>query len=317
MDLERKKKITLGIFVLIGLLILVGVIYYMGTSRHLFGDRITLYTVFKNVEGLKEGNNVRFSGIKVGVVKEVSLISDSTVKATLKVNEDAARYIKKDSYGSIETEGLMGNKVISISSGSENAPAVEDGDKLLTEEPIGMESIIKKINKSADDAARLTKNLADISEKVKSGEGPLGKFIYDSSLVIRVNRSLAIIESSGRNVKKFTNEINEMAANINEGDGLATKLIYDEEWANDVEATLDSLRRTSGMMTNAGKDLEIFMKKLNEEKGTIQQLLADSTMARDFHKAIINIKEGTKDLDKTLNTVENSWLLNLFSGKDD
>lgn len=317
MEADKKRKIKLGIFTFFGLIILVGVIYYMGSDRGLFGDRIEVSALFNNVKGLKEGNNVRFSGIKVGVVKEVKLVSDSTIKAIMNVEEDAAQFIREDSYATIESEGLMGNKMVSISPGTETEPPIESGAVIPSKEPIGMEDVLQRIANTANQANRLTENLADISAKVKSGEGPLGKFIYDSTLMDRVDRSLTLIETSGRNMRQFSLEIKETAENINEGDGLATRIIYDEQWANEVGATVDSLHKTSAMMTNAGRDLKIFMEKLKSEKGAINKLLADSTMARDLHQAIINIKQGTQELDEAINTVDNSWILNLFSGSND
>ncbi|MGK7389744.1 MAG: MlaD family protein [Candidatus Cyclobacteriaceae bacterium M2_1C_046] len=317
MEEDKKKKVRLGIFVTIGLIIFVGVIYYMGTDRGLFGERIEVSAIFKSVEGLKEGNNVRFSGIKVGVVKEVRIISDTTVKVIMNVEEEAAQFMKEDSYATIESEGLMGNKMVSISQGGEAAPVIEPGTIIPSREPIGMEDVLQRIAKTANEANRLTENLADISERIKSGKGALGKMIYDTTLMNRVNRSLTLIEASSRDVRQFTTEINEMAENLNEGDGLATKLIYDEEWAHDVGATLDSLHKTSTMMTKAGRDMKIFMDKLNSEKGAIQKLLNDSTMAKDLHQTIINIKKGTQDLDEAINTVDNSWILNLFGGNKD
>lgn len=303
-------------FILVGLLIIVAVIYYMGASRQLFGDRITLYAVFNNVEGLKEGNNVWFSGIKVGTVKGVELVSDSLVRAKMAITEDAAQFIKKDSYAAIESQGLMGNKVITISAGSVTTASVEDGDELEAQDPIGIESIVRTVKETAEEAKTLAVNLSAITESIKNGEGALGKLINDTVLTERIDNSMILIQQSSRNVRKLTSEMSEVVENINKGDGLATRLIHDEEWSREIGATLDSLKRTSDMMTNAGRELKDFTELLNQKKGTIQQLLQDSVMARDLHQAIINIKQGTRELDKTLNTVNESWLLNLFSGKD-
>lgn len=313
MELDNRKKLILGVFIFLGLIILIGAIYYMGTTRQLFGDRIKLYAVFQNVEGLKEGNNVWFSGIKVGVVKKVELATDSTVRAELVIDESAAIFIKKDSHVTIESQGLMGNKIVRISAGSANAGPVEDGDRLLTKEPVGIEDIMNSIKGTAGKAEEFVSNLNEISERVNSGKGMLGKMIYDTVLTKRIDYSMALLEESGRNVRQLTQELNEVTHNLNNGKGMAGRLINDDEWAKEVEATLDSLHKTSAKLTAAGRDLQIFAEKLNEEKGTIQLLLSDSTMAKDMHQALINIKEGTENMDEVMSTINRSWLLNLFS----
>lgn len=313
MDLDNRKKTVLGLFIFLGLIILIGAIYYMGTTRRLFGDRIKLYAVFHNVEGLKEGNNVWFSGIKVGVVKKVELATDSTVQAELVVDEDAATFIKKDSHVTIESQGLMGNKIVRISAGSANRPSVEEGDKLITKEPVGIDDIMETVKDTAGETAKFASNLKEISEKVKRGEGMLGKLIYDTVLIKRINVSMDLIEKSGRNVRQLSRELNEVAYNLNKGEGMASRIINDEGLANKVEATLDSIYLASAKMAAAGRELEIFAEKLNSEKGTIQQLVSDSAMAHDMHQALRNIKQGTENMDEVMSTINRSWLLNLFS----
>ena len=58
----------LGMFVVIGLVLFTGTIYFVGKQKNLFGSTFKLKAQFKTVSGLKEGNNVRFSGINVGTV---------------------------------------------------------------------------------------------------------------------------------------------------------------------------------------------------------------------------------------------------------
>lgn len=316
MKFEGSKKFKLGIFIFLGLIILVGAIYYMGTSRQLFGDRVEIIAEFKNVEGLKEGNNVWFSGIKVGVVKQVQLVSDSLVMARLAISAESSDFIKKDSYASIESQGLMGNKVVTISAGSPGARSVEAGDELRTREPVGVETIIREVKSTAEQATKLAENLAQITSSIQEGQGTLGKLIYDDTLSTKLELAMSSITQSTENIENLTAEVNEVTRKLNEGDGLATRLINDEEWANDIDSTLDSLKRTSTMMTKATRDIRVFAEQLNEEKGAIQKLLQDSVMAEDLHQAIINVKQGTEDLDKVLNTVNRSWILNLFGGSD-
>ncbi|MBK7666854.1 MAG: MCE family protein [Sphingobacteriaceae bacterium] len=95
MDNAASRNVRLGIFVLAGLAFLITVLYMVGEKRSLFGSTIKISTQFYNVNGLMAGNNVRFSGVNVGTVESVEIISDSSVNAIIVIDEEVAKYIKK------------------------------------------------------------------------------------------------------------------------------------------------------------------------------------------------------------------------------
>ena len=107
----------LGMFVLIGITLFIATIYFIGKSQNLFGSNFNLKSRFKNVSGLKEGNNVQFSGIDVGTIKSIQFISDSLVEVDFSIEENVRKFIKTDAITSIGSDGLMGDKVLTISPG--------------------------------------------------------------------------------------------------------------------------------------------------------------------------------------------------------
>ena len=110
----------LGIFIFLGSTLLVVLIFLLGNKDQLFTSTFTLKAYFKNTEGLRNGASVRFGGIDIGAVKDIQILNDTTgrVEITMRIKEEVKRFIKKDSRASIETEGLVGNKVVMISMGS-------------------------------------------------------------------------------------------------------------------------------------------------------------------------------------------------------
>src|SRR5436190_10281670 len=116
----------LGMFVTIGLILFIGTIYFVGKQQNLFGSTFTLQSRFKTVTGLKVGNNVRFSGINVGTVSEIELITDSAVVVKFVIKEEVRRFIKTDAKASIGSDGLMGDKVLTISPGITSKTTVKD-----------------------------------------------------------------------------------------------------------------------------------------------------------------------------------------------
>jgi phospholipid/cholesterol/gamma-HCH transport system substrate-binding protein len=114
------NHIKLGIFVVIGFLLLAGALYYISARQQFFSSTFRISGVFRDVSGLQAGNNVRFSGVTVGLVKRIQMESDSTVRVEMLINEDAHRFMKSDAVATIGSEGLMGNKIVVIIPGTEN-----------------------------------------------------------------------------------------------------------------------------------------------------------------------------------------------------
>src|SRR5690349_3412806 len=125
----------LGLFVLLGLAFLIFSLYMIGRNRNMFGSTFTLKANFHNTNGLLVGNNVRYSGIDVGTVTRIRIVSDTSVLVTMIIDKSVKRFIKQNSIATIGTEGLMGNKLININGQSDKANPVEDGSMIETLRP--------------------------------------------------------------------------------------------------------------------------------------------------------------------------------------
>lgn len=314
MDKKAKNNITIGVFVTVGILLFIGFIYFIGSQQSLFGSKVKITAIFKDVAGLQSGNNVRFSGIKIGVVDQIEIASDTTVRVYLLIDKDAGRYIKKDAIASVDSDGLMGNKILSISSGSQGTEAVESGDQIKSKEPLGLEDVITSIKNTSDNARELTSNLNDISEKIKNAEGLLGKVVSDSLLARQVENVVASLEQTGSNAERISREMEIASMQVNKGDGLIGRALYDTTWSHEVGLTLDSVRSAGNNLSASTEELKMFMKKLNDNKGMIDKLMNDSTVAGEFEGMMKNLNKGTENIDDAIETIDNSWLLNLFSG---
>src|ERR1700755_1298256 len=105
------QKVRIGIFALAGLGVLVGGIILIGGNKGLFTKSFHVNGIFKDVNGLQVGNNARFAGINVGVVENIQIVNDTSVKVVLSLNDKVQEFIKKDAKLSIGSDGLMGDKL--------------------------------------------------------------------------------------------------------------------------------------------------------------------------------------------------------------
>ncbi len=192
----------LGMFVIIGLTLFIVTIYFIGMNKNLFVSTFQLKSHFKNVSGLKIGNNVRFSGINVGTVKDIEFVSDTIVVVKLAIKQEVQQFIKTDAMASIGSDGLMGDKVLTISPGTASKQIVKDGARIASVTAIEMEDLMKSVKVSIDNAGVITEQLAEFTYKMNNGNGALSKLMNDESFANDVDATMS-------NMKKATKGLNE------------------------------------------------------------------------------------------------------------
>ena len=204
------QKIKIGVFVLVGLVVIFLGIFLIGSQKSMFNSTFSVHGVFKNVNGLMVGNNVRFAGINVGVVEGINIVSDSSVRVDLTLNENVRKFIKKDAKVSIGSDGLMGDKLVVISSGgSTSRTEVEGGDKLTAVNPLDVDKIINKLTKVADNAEELTSNLTAIVRDINHGKGSLGKLLKNDKIANDLATTVSSAKTTIGNANKTTVTLNE------------------------------------------------------------------------------------------------------------
>ena len=123
----ERFKVRLGLFIIGGIALFVLAIFIIGRQQNLFNPVFKVTANFNNVSGLQVGNNIRFSGINIGVVDNIQIINDSTVKVDMLIRQNVQEFIKSDSQASIGSEGIIGDRLIIISQGSSDAPVIRNG----------------------------------------------------------------------------------------------------------------------------------------------------------------------------------------------
>ena len=209
MQKESGYTWKLGMFVVAGLLLFVVTIYYVGKQKNLFGDTFNLKTKFKTVSGLQVGNNVRFSGINIGTVDEIELLTDTSVVVTLTIKDNVQRFIKTDALASIGSDGLMGDKILTISPGAASTKAVADNYTIASKSPVEMADVMGSLKTSVDNAGIITDQIAQISYKMNNGNSALSKLISDEKFAQSLEGTLTNLQTSSREFSQFTTNLND------------------------------------------------------------------------------------------------------------
>jgi len=210
MDTQTPKfKVRLGLFIAGGLAIFIIAIFLIGKQKNLFNPVFKLTTTFYNVSGLQVGSNIRFSGINVGTVDNITIINDSTVQVDMLILKRVQKFIKSDCEAGIGSAGIIGDRVLIITQGSYDAPLAKDGQQITSKEPVEPDAIMASLQVTADNAVVVTDQLAEIMIKVNRGKGTLGRLIQDTTMAENVNQTIKNLKSSSKGFDENMNAAKE------------------------------------------------------------------------------------------------------------
>jgi phospholipid/cholesterol/gamma-HCH transport system substrate-binding protein len=171
--------------------VLVAGVFLIGSRESLFQSNYLVRAQFHNVAGLEDGADVRVGGLHEGTVKQIQLPRqpDGKVTVTMDLAKSTHNVVKQDSVASIKSDGLIGDKFVEISFGSQNAPRLNSGDTIAGEPPLDLSNLVKKADGLLDSAqgamANLNgtaSNLKSISSKINDGKGTVGELINNKSI---------------------------------------------------------------------------------------------------------------------------------------
>ncbi|MBX7046317.1 MAG: MlaD family protein [Ignavibacteria bacterium] len=327
MDVGLRKKVITGVFIVTGITLFIIASFIIGSKTNMFRSTFELGTVFENVGGIKEGNTVTYAGINVGTVDKVKIESPVKVLVTMTIDSKVQQFIKKDSKVSITSEGLVGNKVVSISSGNTNTPSVQSGDVLESVKPVGVEDIIKELKSTGENVNKLTKDLSNIVDSISHGKGTIGQLVNNESLFRSVDSTFRGFASStqkvdiilaqvsgavdkfSRNfdglsngVSAITQNIGEISAKINSSQSLVGTLLTDTVFANNLKQIVKNTNETTAKLEDGAFSFAQNMEALKHNflfKGYFEDI--GYWEKSDVDKKINAIEEQIRNRIKELN----------------
>ena len=235
---ELRQKLRVGVFVLIGVAAFLGMVYALGARARLFEPRFTISAEFTEVGGLVEGATVRLAGVQIGRVSGVRLPLQpgGKVRVDMSIAEQFGDRVRMDSVARIETQGLLGDKLIEISVGTGGAPAVRPHDVIASTDPFDIGRVV-------NESAQVVKSVSALSESLRQTAQTL-------------NQSRLVEEASAtvQSARRITDQIGRIVGEVERGKGWAHVLIYEEPVAlqriNELVATtwalLDRVQRGEG-----------------------------------------------------------------------
>ncbi len=309
MSKENQHQAKLGLFVIVGVVLFILSMYFIGNKQNMFSKTIEIHAVFKDVNGLQKGNNVRFAGIDVGTIDKVSIINDTAIRVNMIIRDEVREFIKKDAFVTIGTDGLMGNKIVNISSGRGGLP-VEAGDQLKVIQDKGMNAMMGTLGNTSENIEVISYYLLQILESIYRGEGFLGKAIMDSGFSNKAETALLRVNQILDKTHAMVAELDEVVNMVQDGEGTLGMLLTDTAVAGDFERAMANVSAMSATLEESSEKIK---KLLDEEnQGIVGKAMHDTTLVKKVYESLDNIEKGTADFHENMEALKHNILFRRY-----
>ena len=330
----RWSELRVGLTVIFASIVLIILIFLMTGSTGLFTHKITLYSYFDNASGLRVGAPVRLEGVDIGNVKAIRVVAGqglTPVQVAMTVSTRFKDAVRTDSTAELSTQGVLGETFVDIDSRVAHGPPAQDGAVLPIHERPDLTDMVRASQSTLQNIQALLGRVDNIVSFVQSGQGSVGKLIYDEALYNRLNTTLAefqkvataVTQGQGSLGKLIVNDdlynranasvdkLNAILDQVNSGQGTVGKFIKDPSLYNNANATITEANQLMADV-NAGKGavglalkdqafaakvndtitkLDELSNRLNSGEGTVGKLLQDPTMYNNTNQLLTETRD--------------------------
>lgn len=281
--MRLRNELKAGFFVLISVALVCALIIVMGRERQIFAKQAKFYVYFSDVKGLSAGAPVRMGGIPVGRVDKVGFTDnpqDPKVRVKILVNESFLERIRKDSMVMIDTQGLLGDRFLTLSSGTDPQRAAPGSD-LSAQEEADLQQVLQRAQSAVDNTSQITErinrsleglspdtfrnvasasqNIAEIFKAIKTEEGFAHRLIYSEG------EGKRLIEGLSNAVK----DISELTKEVRGGKGILHALVYSQGGERAVQRLFDA----SDSVAAASDNLSALLLQAKDGRGLLHDLI--------------------------------------------
>jgi phospholipid/cholesterol/gamma-HCH transport system substrate-binding protein len=258
--------------------------------------------------------------------------------------ESSRKFIRKNTVASIGTDGLIGNKIIILSSASGPADIVKNGDVIPSQTPFDTDAGLRSLEDTGAEIAIIAKNIKEISERVKNSD-LVWDLLADSMMGAELKATFLYLNQIGANGAELTKDMRVIAKDMRSGNGnLAVllndstlsgvskdlrkimdeikagkgtlgALISDEKAADDVQKTLANIKMLSDSLAYVSSELVSFSKAASAGMGSLNNSVSDTSFVRNLNQTMQHISNSSLKLEENLEGLKHSFLLRRYFRK--
>ena len=315
--MAQRKQLTwtelrVGVFVLAGLFIVMVAIFYV-TGAGFLGPKYSVVTYLPEVEGMKSGAPVDLDGIQIGNVQSVGLAPRPVdhlhnINLVLRIDKRYQEQIRTDSTASLVTQGLLGDRYVTISRGISGSVIPPNGEVPGVEEA-AIKQVVERGADLMENLSALTDDVRDVLDQVQKGKGTLGALITDRSLYNHLDDT--------------TSKLDSMVSSIQDGKGSVGKLVASDELYNKVNAAVGDVQNVTAAVREqkgtvgelvydptaydeikgAAQKTNAILGDVREGKGTLGKLATDDALFTNLKDASANVRDASAKLNSNQGTM--------------
>ncbi|MEM1055758.1 MAG: MlaD family protein [Bacteroidota bacterium] len=274
------RQARLGLLVTLGLVVGLAALFIIAGQKNLLADTFRVQAAFNEVAGLQNGAAVNYNGISVGRVAGVRLpgAPGEPIIVDLAINEEARQLLREDSRAVIQTDGLVGNVIVSLTDGSAALPPIEEGGRIQGVDPFALTEVTDRLFASVSRFDSVTVALAGIINDTRSGEGTVGRFLYDDALynetvlttqefrlalgtfAQRADALVGIAEQGSRSIEDILRK-------VNTGDGTVARFLNEDEVYTTFLQTAEQLQGAAAQFQTISADVRAITDRAEQAAG--------------------------------------------------
>jgi phospholipid/cholesterol/gamma-HCH transport system substrate-binding protein len=301
-----KRAVIVGLFVTLGLIFLLGGVLLVGNLHNTFKKKFKIVSIFEDISGLQKGNNIWFSGVKIGTVYSLHFYGKSQVEVSMNVETKAQQFIRKDAKVKISSDGFLGNKILIIYGGTSESPEVQEGDTIEVAKTISTDDMMATLQESNKNLLAITGDIKTISKKIADGEGTIGKLLSDKSVYNNIVAATASLQSASEKAKQLIGSLAGFSSNLNKKGTLANGLVTDT-------AVFASLKASIMQLQLIADTANLFITNLKQAgsnpKTSIGIMLHDEESGARLKETIKNLESSSVKLNEDLEAAQHNFLL--------
>ncbi|MFM8914637.1 MAG: MlaD family protein [Flammeovirgaceae bacterium] len=301
------NNIKLGAFTFAGLAFIIVMLYMIGSSRNLFSSNFEVMARFRTVNGLMAGNNVRVSGIDVGTVKRIEFVDDTSVLVVMVIEKKVRKFIKKNSVASVGTDGLIGSKLVNITLVPQAASPIESGDMLVSQRPIEGDEMLRTLNTTNLNLAKITEDMKLITRKLNSNNS-LWSILKDTVVAINLKQTVLNARIATSKIDGASSDLQQMIESAQQGEGLLGTLLVDTTLSRSLKVAVEDVSITGKHLKSASENLKSLSSKINSKDGALNLVLADTAFRNRIKSSMDNIDRGTKKFEEDMEALKHNFL---------
>jgi len=312
---DNRKAVTVGIFLALALVIFILGVFTLGGQQKSFAKSVSISAVFDDVSGLKKGNDVWFSGVKVGTISEIRFVGISEVDVRMRIDQTVLRFIHTNSGVHIGSDGLIGNRIVIIEGGSSDAPPIKNGTFLQAEKLTSTDDMLKTLQVNNENLVAITADFKILSHDIVSGKGTVGALMTDNTMANQLRASMRNLQAATTSAAQLAVQLNQFGNKLNTRGGLADKFLTDTVTFNRIKTAAAQLQQVTNNASILTNNLNKASNKLNSTDNALGVLLNDPKGAAEIQSTLSNLQQSSVKLNEDLEAAQSNFLLKGFFKK--